>query len=80
MPSPHPDPQGSVLHYLDLLKPGGGLGVVIPHWRYAWPAHTDNQPWGHRWNTCPEVGRAGGRPCYKRVCGLRFASDVGNRH
>ncbi|KAI8467942.1 MAG: hypothetical protein J3K34DRAFT_523318 [Monoraphidium minutum] len=49
------DPVAAVLHYLDLLKPGGGLGVVIPHWQYAWPAHTDDRPWGHRWNTCPEL-------------------------
>ncbi|GBF87991.1 hypothetical protein Rsub_00703 [Raphidocelis subcapitata] len=49
------DPVAAVLHWLSLLKPGGGLGVVIPHWQYAWRAHKDNSSWGHRWNTAPEV-------------------------
>ncbi len=49
------DPVSAVLHYLHVLKPGGGLGVVIPHQRYAWPAATDNNEWGHRWGTAPEL-------------------------
>lgn len=49
------DPVKAVLHYLSLLKPGGGLGVVIPHWRYAWDASHDRAAWGHRWNTSPEL-------------------------
>jgi SAM-dependent methyltransferase len=58
------DPVRVVLHYLSLLKPGGGLGIVIPTWQYAWRAQFDGHAWGHRWNTAPEVrgrGRAGGR-------------------
>lgn len=27
----------------------------MPHWQYAWRAHLDASPWGHRWNTAPEV-------------------------
>ena len=27
------DPVAAVLHYLDILKPGGGLGVVVPNWQ-----------------------------------------------
>ena len=49
------NPVAAVLHYLDILKPGGGLGVVVPHWRYAWDARDDPHAWGHRWNTAPEV-------------------------
>lgn len=49
------DPIATVTHYLSLLKPGGGLGVVLPHWRYSWPAQSDDTRWGHRWNAAPEV-------------------------
>ncbi|KAI7838802.1 hypothetical protein COHA_007417 [Chlorella ohadii] len=49
------DPVQAVLHYLDMLKPGGGLGVAVPNWRYTWDARTDATQWGHRWNSAPEV-------------------------
>lgn len=49
------DPVAAVLRYLRILKPGGGLGVVIPHWKYAWDARNDKNAWGHRWNSAPEV-------------------------
>jgi predicted SAM-dependent methyltransferase len=49
------DPVAAVLHYLDMLKPGGGLGVAVPNWRYTWDARTDATQWGHRWNSAPEV-------------------------
>lgn len=39
----------------DVLKPGGGLGVGIPNWRYAWDARNEIHEWGHRWNTAPDV-------------------------
>ncbi len=39
----------------DMLKPGGGLGVAVPNWRYTWDARTDATQWGHRWNSAPEV-------------------------
>lgn len=62
---------GAVLHYLDVLKPGGGLGVVIPHWQYAWRAHLDGNAWGHRWNTAPEVRAGMGRGGAAGDCGMR---------
>ena len=49
------DPVRTVLHWLDLLRPGGGIGVVVPDWRYTWDARNDHHPWGHRWNCTPEV-------------------------
>lgn len=52
-----PDPVSTVLHWLDLVKPGGGVGIVVPDWRYTWDARNDRHPWGHRWNPTPELMR-----------------------
>lgn len=52
-----PDPVATVLHWLDLVKPGGGVGIVVPDWRYTWDARNDHHPWGHRWNPTPELAR-----------------------
>lgn len=49
------DPAGAMNHYLDVLKPGGGIGVVIPNYDYCWDASRDASVWGHRWSTKPEV-------------------------
>lgn len=51
------DPAATVLHWLDLVKPGGGVGIVVPDWRYTWDARNDHHPWGHRWNPTPELAR-----------------------
>jgi SAM-dependent methyltransferase len=48
------DPVKAMNHYLDLLKPGGGIGIVIPNYDYCWNAKNDNHVWGHRWSTTPE--------------------------
>ena len=52
-----PDPVAAVLHWLDVVKPGGGVGIVVPDWRYTWDARTDTNAWGHRWNPTPELIR-----------------------
>lgn len=52
-----PDPATTVLHWLDLVRPGGGVGIVVPDWRYTWDARNDRHPWGHRWNPTPEFVR-----------------------
>jgi SAM-dependent methyltransferase len=49
------DPIGALLHYLDIVKPGGGIGIVVPDWHYAWDASVDNNFWGHKWNSDPET-------------------------
>lgn len=49
------DPVKAIHHYLDILKPGGGIGIVIPHYKYAWPPRNDNSIWGHRWETSPTI-------------------------
>ena len=47
------NPVHVVAHYLELLKPGGGVGVVIPNFHFAWDPRRDTSPWGHRWLTTP---------------------------
>jgi predicted SAM-dependent methyltransferase len=49
------DPVSVVLHWLNILKPGGGLGIVVPDWRYTWDARYDTAPYGHKWNPTPEL-------------------------
>lgn len=53
-----PDPVATVRHWLELLKPGGGLGIVVPDWRYTWNARNDRHPWSHRWNPTPGLLRS----------------------
>jgi SAM-dependent methyltransferase len=49
------NPVEVVSHWLDVLKPGGGIGVVLPNWRYTWDARQDNNLYGHKWNPTPEL-------------------------
>jgi predicted SAM-dependent methyltransferase len=49
------DPAGVVLHWLSKVKPGGGVGVVVPDWRYTWDARGDTSTLGHKWNPTPEL-------------------------
>jgi len=49
------NPPKTMNHYLDLLKPGGGIGIVIPNIDYIWDARKDTNSWGHRWATRPET-------------------------
>lgn len=53
------DPIGILRYWLSLLKPGGGIGVVLPDWRYAWDARKDHSPFGHKWNSTAEILRQG---------------------
>lgn len=53
-----PDPVATVLHWLDVVKPGGGVGIVVPDWRYTWDARRDRHPWSHRWNPTPTLLRS----------------------
>lgn len=48
-------PAITLRHWLKLLKPGGGIGLVIPDWRYAWDSRTDQSAYGHKWNSTSEV-------------------------
>lgn len=43
-----------ILHWLDVVKPGGGIGIVVPDWQYTWNAAGDETPYGHKWNSYPD--------------------------
>lgn len=49
------DPVGVLQHWLDRLKPGGGIGLILPDWRYTWDARTDESAYGHKWNAEPDL-------------------------
>jgi len=53
-----PDPVATVRHWLDVVKPGGGVGIVVPDWRYTWDARHDRDLWSHRWNPTPDLVRS----------------------
>jgi SAM-dependent methyltransferase len=33
-----------------LLKPGGGIGLILPDHRFTWDARGDSSQFGHKWN------------------------------
>lgn len=49
------NPAEVVNHWLDIVKPGGGIGIVVPDWRYTWDSRYDHSPFGHKWNCTPEL-------------------------
>ncbi|MCB8839409.1 methyltransferase domain-containing protein [Aurantimonas sp. VKM B-3413] len=51
------DPVSLVRYWLSLLKPGGGLGIVLPDWHYTWDARFDRNTLGHKWNCTPALVR-----------------------
>lgn len=51
------DPIATVQHWLDVVKPGGGVGIIVSDWRYTWDARNDRHPWSHRWNPTPDLLR-----------------------
>ena len=50
-----PNPDQIIKYFLSLLKPGGGVGIVIPDWRYTWDARHDVSEFGHKWNCTPSL-------------------------
>lgn len=51
------EPVAIINHWLDVLKPGGGIGLVLPDWRYTWDSRNDRAPFGHKWNPTPSLLR-----------------------
>jgi predicted SAM-dependent methyltransferase len=49
------DPVKTINHWINLIKPGGGIGVVVPDWRYTWDARHDHSIYGHKWNPTPDL-------------------------
>ncbi|KQW61019.1 hypothetical protein ASD03_36760 [Ensifer sp. Root127] len=49
------EPVEVLKHWLDIVKPGGGVGIVVPHWQYTWDARNDDAPYGHKWNPTPAL-------------------------
>ena len=39
----------------EMLKPGGGIGLILPNYHYTWNAHKDTSKFGHKWNSDPEI-------------------------
>jgi len=52
------NPISTLLEWFRVLKPGGGIGVILPDWRYNWDASNDHSPMGQRWNSTPMNTRA----------------------
>lgn len=38
-----------------VLKPGGGIGLILPDCRYTWSAEKDPNKFGHKWDPTPSV-------------------------
>jgi len=57
-------------HWLDKLKPGGGIGLVLPDWRYSWDARHDESAYGHKWNTEPDLVRHLWQDNLAEICAL----------
>lgn len=49
------EPVVVINHWLDVLKPGGGIGLILPDWRYTWDSRNDDAPFSHKWNSTPEL-------------------------
>ena len=41
--------------WIQLLKPGGGIGLVLPDYRYTYSARGDASLFGHKWDPCPDL-------------------------
>lgn len=45
------NPMEILLYWATLLKPGGGIGLILPNYEYTWNAAGDTSRFGHKWNT-----------------------------
>lgn len=51
------NPVDILLYWGTLLKPGGGIGLILPNYKYTWDAAGDHSQFGHKWNTSAEIFR-----------------------
>lgn len=49
------NPEEIITYWLSLVKPGGGIGIVVPDWRYTWDSRNDHAPLSHKWNPTPSL-------------------------
>lgn len=49
------NPVDVLLHWETVLKPGGGIGLVLPDYEYTWNAAGDQSQFGHKWNTSAKI-------------------------
>ncbi|KQW54776.1 methyltransferase domain-containing protein [Ensifer sp. Root127] len=48
-------PMEILIYWGSLLKPGGGIGLILPNDKYTWNATGDHSQFGHKWNTSAEI-------------------------
>lgn len=51
------NPHEVLTYWATLLKPGGGIGIILPNYEYTWDAHGDHSHYGHKWNSSVDVFR-----------------------
>lgn len=64
------NPVETVNHWLDVVKPGGGIGIVVPDWRYTWDSRNDTGIFSHKWNPTPDFLRNLYTEHWKDKCAL----------
>ncbi|WP_273786666.1 methyltransferase domain-containing protein [Brucella intermedia] len=66
------NPIETVNHWLDIIKPGGGIGIVVPNWRYTWDSRKDKGTFSHKWNPTPDFLRKLYEENWKCKCELEY--------
>ncbi|WP_411037408.1 methyltransferase domain-containing protein [Shinella sp. BYT-45] len=51
------NPMEILRYWGTLLKPGGGIGLILPNYEYTWNARGDASQFGHKWNTNADIFR-----------------------
>ncbi|WP_046117066.1 class I SAM-dependent methyltransferase [Ensifer aridi] len=51
------NPMEILRYWGTLLKPGGGIGLVLPNYEYTWNAAGDHSRLGHKWNANAAIFR-----------------------
>ena len=51
------NPIETLVSWIGLLKPGGGIGLILPDYRYTYTARGDDSSFGHKWDPCPDLFR-----------------------
>ncbi len=51
------NPMEILQYWNTLLKPGGGIGLILPNYEYTWNAAGDQSRFGHKWNSSAPIFR-----------------------